>query len=364
MRKHAELDRLDTMDFMKECMREAERKATPFGAKYESSATKINAWAIHPECVEFQNLTPQDADLLFDNAAEAQNNASRVISDYFSKTEIIREDSVMVLKVPENYPKFGSGVTDQIYSASHQGIYYQYYKKRIKEIQVNPSLPLPHLDKRWISPALFTDLGVSNDTYKAKVLKAYVWGLSEGLIMAYNNHGTMVWGYNSTNNRGVSYFKGLNGRVLRISINNLLTEGLWNNEKIVDEILETIEKRKEKAKNIWRTLRIEGKSILSVDLIKHFVRYKFKDFDAFSDRNLLSIFNGYLTENDSEALSFIMDDIIDTVTKITGNKGMDTKRILEKIFDRLTDSIQRDTIPLTRDFVRNMIDDRLEKLFE
>ena len=72
MRKHANLDGKDPMEFMKSNMREAERKATPFGAKYDNQAPKVNAWAFHPECVEYQNLTPEDADFLFNNAAEAQ----------------------------------------------------------------------------------------------------------------------------------------------------------------------------------------------------------------------------------------------------------------------------------------------------
>ena len=285
-------------------------------------------------------------------------------SDYFDKTEIIREDSVMILKVPENYPMFKSVNNDQLYSSSIEGIYTKYYNKRIKEMQHNANLPSPHLDKHWISPALFTNLGVSADTYKLRILRAYFWGLSQSFIIPFSDHGTKVWAYNSVNSRGVSFFKGPDGRNLKINISNLLTEGLWNNERIVDEINDSIDQRIEAAKEVWNTLRMEGKSILSVDLVKNFMEYRFSDFDVFKDKNLLSIFNGYVTENDSESISFVIDEVINTIIKLTGNKGQHTRDMTERLLNKMLGSVQKDTIPLTKDIVKGLIATGLSKAFD
>ena len=205
---------------------------------------------------------------------------------------------------------------------------------------------------------------MSADTYKLRILRAYFWGLSQSFIIPFSDNGTKVWAYNSVNSRGVSFFKGANGRNLKINITNLLTEGLWNNERIVDEINESIDQRIEDAKNIWKTLRMEGKSILSVDLVKNFIEYRFTDFDVFEEKNLLSIFNGYVTDNDSESISFVIDEVINTIIKLTGNKGQHTRDMAEKLLNKMIWSVQKDTIPLTKDIVRGLVATSLSKAFD
>lgn len=359
MRKHAELDGENPIEFMKMCCNDAVRRATPFGAVYGSDKPKVNAWAFHPECVAYENLTPDEADTLFNNKSEAQENASRVASDYFDRTEIIREETVMVLSVPENYPKFGFVDGTKEYSTSYEGVYYTYYQKRMKEIQNNPNLPSPHLDKRWISPMYFRDLGVNENAYKKRILRAYFWGLSQSDITSVNNHGSNVWAYNNIDGTGLSFFKGSNGRPIRDNIRVLVTEGLQNNEKIIGEINTKATRKIQEAKEMWREIRAEGRSILTLPLIRDMKNFTFNN----SNKNLLSIFNGYITDNDSETVSYVVDEIIETILTITENKGKDTKQMAVDILSHLTKEIPEENTSLTKGVITNMINNKLHKVF-
>lgn len=362
MRKHAELDGKNPLDFMKYCCNEAARRATPYGASYGSDSPKVNAWAYHPECVAFENLTPADASTIFDNKAEAQENASRVESDYFDRTEIIREETVMVLNVPTNFPKFGFVDDSKEYSTSYQGVYTTYYKKRMTEIQNNPNLPSPHLDKRWVSPLYFRNLGVSENAYRKRILRAYLWGLSNGDIISFSNHGAQVWAYNNINDTGVSVFKTKNGRPLKNNIRALLSEGLLNSDKIVDEINQKADRKIQEAKETWEQIRVEGRSILTLPLIRDMKGFKFESTNS-PKRNLVSIFNGYVTDNDSESLSLVVDEIIESISEICGNKGLNTKVMIEKILEYFIEHTPTDKVPLTKSIVANIIENRLNRVF-
>lgn len=359
IRKQAELDGVKFEDLLNEIMREAERRATPYGAKYDGKATKINSWALHPECVEINNLNDKLQDIAFSNVGAAQNNANLVVSDYFDKTVIIREDTVMILSVPENYPKFAAKDTSQKYSQSHHGIYYQYYKKRINETKYNPSLPQPHLDKRWVNPDFFKDLGVSGDYYKRKVIRAYIWGLANGYLGVHNHFGSKIWVYhNSINTIGIEFIKDINGKNLKATINNLLLEGLWNNVKIVDEITQQLDKGIEDANNTWMSIRMKPRiNIKSIKMIKNFVNYKFIDFPDFNDKNLITIFNGYLTNNDAEFVGYVIDDFLDTIIKITGDKEENTKGIAGNLIFKMIEGVKNDVI-ITKENIKNMIDNK------
>lgn len=363
MRKQAELDGVPAVDFMSQACRDAERMATPFGAKYDSAASKINSWALHPECVEYQNLTPEDADQLFNNPGSRQNNANRIISDYFDKTEIIREDSVMVLSVPDNYPKFAPLDMTTSYSSSIEGVYYTYYKKRIKEIQEDSNLPTPHLDKRWNNPRFFRDLGVNRDAYDKNIIRAFIYGLTSGNIVLIDHQGTATWGYNT--DRGIAFMLDDSGKTIKSNIKKLLIESLWNNEKLIDSLNTRFNSEIVKSKGIWEQIRMEGKSMLSIPLLKDIRKFSFTADGPHKDQNVISVFTGYLTDvqDDSKFINLVMDIIIETIIEVSGNTGAITKEQTNSIVTKLLDNIKADGIPLTKSTVSKFFDNKMDAFF-
>ncbi|MBW7870206.1 MAG: hypothetical protein H3C39_04000 [Flavobacteriia bacterium] len=363
MRKQAELDGVEPVSFMSQKCRDAERMATPFGARYDAAASKINSWALHPECVEYQNLTPNDADQLFNNPGSRQNNANRIISDYFDRTEIIREDSVMVLSVPSNYPKFAPLDMSKSYSASTEGIYYTYYRKRIKEIQEDSNLPTPHLDKRWNNPRFFRDLGVNRDAYEKNILSAFVYGLAAGNIVLIDHQGTPTWGYNT--DRGIAFMLDDNGKPIKSSVKKLLIESLWNNEQLIESLNSKFRSEIEKSRNIWEQIRMEGKSMLSIPLIKDIRRFTFTAEGPHKNENLISVFSGYLTnaQDDSKFISLVLEIIIETIASVAGDRGANTKDQCVSIVSKLLEGIKDSGVPLTRQTVSKLFENKLEDFF-
>jgi hypothetical protein len=364
MKKQAELDGVDAIEFMSENCRQAEIRATPFGARYDSNAAKINSWAFHPECVEYQNLTTEDADKLFNNPGAAQDNAGRVIADYFDKTEIIREESVMVLAIPDNFPKFAPISNDDIYSLSYEGIYYTHYKKRMREVQMNNNIPTPHLDKRWNNPKLFRDLGVDLDSYEKNILRAFVYGVVHGDILLINNHGTYTWGFNTQ--YGIDFFKDSDGRILRTNIYKLLTDALWNNERMVNEYVQRLNYKINESKEVWNEIRDEKQIILNVPLLRAIGSFKFENIERFNNKNILTVFNGNISDvsNDSRLLLSIVDIIMETIIEIAGNRGEDTKRQTETLLSRMIKNVPDTGAPLNKSNFETFIENRLRQHFD
>lgn len=357
MQKEAQLEETEPMEHIKAYFSEIVRMATPFGAKYTTNAPKINAWAIHPECTQLEYLSEEEADDLFNNVGVAQENASRVVSDYFERTEIIREETVMVLKVPQNFPKFSFANSElHEYSTAQEGIYYTYYKNRMEEIQNNPTLPSPHLDKRWGSPKYFRDLGKTAENYKNQNLKAFLWGLVQGNITVINYNGSNVWAYSSP--KGFTHFIGENNRPLKSDVYSLLKEGLPNNEKIVEEINAKAEIQLHIDKQNWQINRTEGKSILSASLLT-----QMKDFKFENGKNILSVFNGLLTTNDSEAISILLNEINSAICTIAGNKGENTKQEAKNIIHLLIKEIEEGAT-LSKNNVETLAENSIHQFFE
>ncbi|HTO16446.1 MAG TPA: tubulin-like doman-containing protein [Edaphocola sp.] len=363
MRKQAELDGVEAISFMNQQCRNAERMATPFGAKYDATASKINSWALHPECVEYQNLTPENADQLFNNPGSRQNNANRIISDYFDRTEIIREDSVLVLSVPANYLKFAPLDMSTVYSSSIEGIYYTYYKKRIKEIQEDNNLPTPHLDKRWNNPRFFRDLGVNRDTYEKNITRAFIYGLTAGNIVLIDHQGTQTWGYST--DRGIAFMLDDTGKTIKSNVKKLLLESLWNNEQLIDSLNTKFDSQIEKSKSIWEQIRMDGKSMLSMPLLSKIKNFNFTETGSNKNDNILSIFSGYLidTQNDSMLINLVLEILIETIIAIAGNNGATVKEQTLSIISNLIEGIKESEIPLTRTNVDKFFENKIDKYF-
>ncbi|HOG04660.1 MAG TPA: tubulin-like doman-containing protein [Paludibacter sp.] len=364
MKKQAELDGVNAIDFMSEKCRKAETKATPFGAKYDSQAAKINSWAFHPECVEYQNLTKEDADKLFNNPGVAQDNAGRVIADYFDKTEIIREESVMVLAIPDDFPKFAPISDEDKYSLSYEGIYYTHYKKRMKEVQMNNNIPTPHLDKRWNNPKLFRDLGVDLNSYEKNILRAFVYGVVHSDILLINNYGTDTWGFNTQ--FGIDFFKGSDGKTLKTDIYKLITDALWHNEKMVNAYVQQFDARIKESKEVWNEIRVETQSILNVPLLRVISSFKFENIERFKDKNILTVFNGNVSDvsNDSKLFLLVLDIIIEAITEIAGNRGEDTKKQAKSLLNKMIDSAPEEGAPLNKSNFVKFMENKLRQHFD
>ena len=364
MRKQAELDGVDAIDFMSRKCREAETKATPFGAEYDSDAPKINSWAFHPECVQHQHLTIVEADKLFNNPGASQNNAERVIEDYFDKTEIIREESVMVLTIPDDFPKFAPVNDDNKYYSSHEGVYYTYYKKRMREIQLNSNIPSPHLDKRWNNPKLFRDMGVDLDSYEKNIMRAFVYGVIHSDILLINNYGTDTWGFNTR--LGIDFFRDSNGKTLKTSIYKLITDALWNNEKMVNAYVQKFDARIKESKEVWDEIKTETQSVLNVPLLKVISSFKFKNIERFKDKNILTVFNGNISnaKDDSKFILFILDIIIETIIEISGNKGEDTKNQARSLFNKMISGVPVEGATLNKNNFEKFVDNKLIQHFD
>lgn len=364
MRKQAELDGVDAIKFMSEKCREAETKATPFGAKYDSNASKINSWALHPECMEYQHLSTDDADKLFNNPGISQNNAGRVIADYFDKTEIIREDSVMTLMLPTHFPKFAPINEAREYSLSYEGVYYTHYKKRMKEIQQHSSLPSPHLDKRWNNPKLFRDLGVDFDSYEKDILRAFVYGVVQGDILLINNHGTNTWGFNTRS--GIEFFKDHEGRLVKHNLKKLLTDAMWNNERMVNDYVQKFNGEINLSKEIWDEIKKAGKNILNVPLIKSIRSFKFEAIEVFKNKNIITVFNGNVSDAhvDSKSLNLILDIIIETIIEIVGNTGSETKEYTKSFLSKMIEDVPAEGAALNKSNFTKFIENKLNHHFE
>jgi len=365
LKKQGEIEGVPSRDltaFMKKFFTEAEFKARPYGPKYDTKDPVVNTWATHPSNLERQYLTEAEINELFGNPGASQQNAYRVVSEYFDPTEIIRENSVLVLEVPRHYPKFAPKNPHTKYTSSRDGLYYQHYKKRIKEIRTRPSLPMPHLDKRWINPAVFPDLGVSDKEYKKRIYSAFLWGITAHMLEPRIFHGTRVWTYSEN----MQVLRDRDGKPLRANLANILREqGLWNNEAVVDDILTRMEKKKKEAAEDWPLLRNEGRSIKTLDIVKTFTRFRFDDtFPKYTGRNILGVFDGTFSPNDDEALRYVVNEIMDTIATITGNKGEETRDIIEGIFDNLTRELpEQNDYGFDRQRVRRIIDNELERYF-
>jgi hypothetical protein len=363
MKKQAELEGEDALDFMSSVMRDAEQRATPFGARYEPGSSKINSWAVHPECLENQYVTNAEADRLFDNQGNAQNNAKRVVSTYFDKTEIIREDSVMVLSVPEHYPKFAPIDETKSYSTSQEGIYFTYYKKRIKEIQNSDILPSPHLDKRWNNPKFFRNLGVNADSIEKDIIKAFIYGLANKDILVTSNYGSAIWGYQT--NTGIKFLQDDQGKNVKLDIRKLLLECLWNNESLMEQINLKLLKETATSIEIWRSIRGGASSISTLPLIDKIKKFSFVGTDMLNGKNLISIFTGYIVdaESDSRYLNLVLDILIESIIAIAENNGNDTRKFAESIISPMIESIQEDSIPLNKQLVSVFLNNKLEHYF-
>lgn len=365
MRKEAELDGEDPISLMNMYFRDAEKRATPFGAKYKPDASKINSWALNKDCTRYEYLTDEELNQLLDNPGNAQNNAKRVISPYFDKTEIIREDSVMVLNVPQDYPKFAPVNTDSSYSLSQEGIYFTYYKKRIKEIQSNDKLPSPHLDKRWNNPKFFRNLGVDADASEKDIIKAFVYGLANLDIIPVDNHGSKVWGCNSR--RGIEFLSDDQGRKIKQNdIRKLLQEALWTNERLVEDINRKLSAEIVNSVEVWNSIRGTGGSLATIPLIKKIKNFSFEEIDGGQSKNLISVFSGHIVDlpADSRTISLIVDVLIETVVSITGNKGKDSQAQAVKILEGMTLDIPESGQPVSKSMVENLIRNSLNEHFQ
>ncbi len=345
IKKQAEIHNVNSKALIKEILNKARSLATPFGPKFDANATKINSWAYHPDNVRSELLTRQEKMEIFANEGAAHNNASLIESEYYDRTEIIREDSVMVLSLEEHYPKV-------------KDLYYDAYSRRLQEISRNPHIPTPHLDKRWHNPLYMKDIGVSLDEYREKMAQVFAWGLANKYITVTKDNYEKYWHYNAQNINDSRFLKNQNGDKLKARFNNLLQEGLWYNQDIVDEILSLMKKDKGDEKSKWTTKRAAGNaSLLRLDTVKNFRDFVFTDdLEEIKGKNLITVFDGkYMPEGtDRFYAGSIIRFIVRYLIYLNG-KNEYTKNTLKTLFEDMLAGFDENNADISKEQLNDMI---------
>lgn len=340
IKKEAMIEERDYKELIKEYFEKAQHRATPYGGKYVHGASIVKSWGMHPECVELQNLTQEEQN-------ELLVNGKPVIDEYFNKREIIRENSVYVLSIEENFPKFQKRDETAIYHKTEDGIYYSSYKERLDVCYNNSQMATPHLDKRWISDEYFLDIGEKPGDYDKKLVKAFLWANVFGDIQRIKIGVEEKWYFKNTKNAGaLEELKSSNGAVIPNNAQLLINNGLRSKRDLTEQILILTQSRKNDAKVVWEpNLHDEMVLLESLDIFKHL-----RDLHI----DAKTIFD-YLGDNHLDKINlnkWIIEELIDTLIEI-GEKGLMSYQKAEKLFNKM--NIQSESI-------KKMLMEQLEKI--
>lgn len=332
IRYEAKLMDKDDYLSLKRYFSEAIKLANPLGAKNVSRFPHINAWGIHPECLQVNMISQTDADDIMGSTGDSGSGAYRVISKFFSRTEVIRESSRFLLSVPENYPQFSSGNNKNIHSVAPLGKYYKAYKARIDDV-LNGSSVSPHLDKRWHLPGYFPNIGETREVVAEKVYRAFFWGLINRDIVVRQESGDKQWVFLRASSNTSRVLLDQHQKAIKFNIPSLLFQGLYSNPGIVDSIIERANKIIKDNKDEFETGYSNDKlhAMFTMPLIQDIVNYRLTEIRQIKDLSILQILDKINIKDKEKIQSVILETIADLCILVGGGKNQNARKVARKV---------------------------------
>ena len=269
---------------MEEKLLNVKNRAKPF--MLNSGEHQLKLWGVNPLVIG--ELTEEEAAKILGNRSEI------LISDGFSKYEIIRYSSIFGLKAQE-FDKFSS--VSQV--GEMPGVYFQAYKERIEKLNKNELTVTPHLDKRWHCINYMPDI---NDEQAKKdknsIIEGFIYGLLFENIVIREKDGRDIWVFKDAN--GAQEIK--NGGKELIAQYPVLFTGLGNNPFIVDEIKEMFADKKEREFSTYNRQLEEHSyikfakegSINIIDILIKFVSQSGRANEKDAESKILSILDVFM----------------------------------------------------------------------
>lgn len=314
----------------------------------------INAWGINPACMDAIPGEQLNELLGATNVGSNETNAAtRIISEQFSPSEILRVNAVTLLTVEEHFKKFMYQPRTELLS-EETGSYYEAYKDVVAKMGKKGSRTYsPHLDKHWHLPAYMPNIGQSLSDEVSHLFKALYSGLLFGNFFAVSSGGDYYWKYRGGDALG--FIKDANGGMVSLgksqqyAIDRLYKDGLCNNPGIVDEVLRMAEKRWADLRDDWHQKEIDVDSELAKMKASKAVRlideFRFNLCSLFpADNNWFTLLDtrsglalhGALEQEDGRLRSAFYDDIIEHFVDIFGASA-NTLKLCEYVFRRAGD---------------------------
>lgn len=360
-------DQNKAWSYMKEKFNRFKKRAEIFGPNnLDDEVRYINAWGFNPECVEISTISKAQADELFGDTNVETNPktaATRLMSDYFSKREIVRANTVTLLAINKYFKKFIAKERTQLTEESYGSYYVAYQDVITKMLKPDSKTFTPHLDKYWHLPSYMPNIGSSMEEEKKKLFRALYGGLLFERFKAAHYGGEYYWKYKS--DRTLQYIKDIDGRSVTIgqsqesALNNLLANGLTSNPDIVNQVNHYVEEKWAEAKDAWlcaeRDETNELQRMKESNIVKTIVDYRFAIHSAFKqNQNWFTLLNsrkGLLLFNIiSEHKAFFFEDLIEHLIDIFG-PSLNTMKLCKYVLDKAGAKLKDDAEIILNNYV-------------
>ncbi len=230
LRVQAGLEGKDDTSYIKETIETVARTAKPFVPDVRETR-HIYFWGIHPDSLK--ELEEDKKQSLFDNEL--------IEDEAFSPYEVIRYCSQYGMTVFD-FPKFSAGDSSR---GILPGDYYTAYVERIKDLDTNPNVITPHLDKRWHREAYLPDLNPREvERRENEIDRSFILGFIYRYFEAVEQDKEWIWCFHGENRTSSVKRDGVD-----ISSKlHLLHEGLFFNPSVVDQVHAMATRQKERDK--------------------------------------------------------------------------------------------------------------------
>lgn len=353
-------------EYMKEKFHHFRERAEIWGPDFIDTEVRfINSWGYNEECTATGTIDAEKADTLFGDIAvdtNPDNAASRLVSEYFSKYEIVRCNTATLLSIDKHFSKLISkertGNTDET-----SGSYFTAYNDVITAMHRPGSKTFtPHLDRYWHLPAYMPNIGSSMADEKKKLFRALYGGLLLAKFKAVYDGGTTYWKYQEKTWRFIIDANGTRvniGNSQEDALNNLFIKGLVNNPDIVEQVNEYVDRQWEEAREKWLgTARDETNELQKMkesDIVDRIVKFRFAIHTSFKkEQNWFTLLNSRrgLTLYDvvSDHKEFFFEDLMDRLIHIFG-ASTNTMKLCKFVLGKTGTKLHDDAMALFQNYV-------------
>lgn len=325
----------------------------------------INAWGMHPDCIDLSTISVNEADELFgdtDVKTNPKTAASRLVSEYFDPCEIVRANTVTLLAIDEHFSKLLVKAPTKLTGESI-GDYYMSYQDVINKMhKPNSNTFTPHLDKYWHLPAYMPYIGSTMEDERKKLFQALFGGLLFERFKAVYEGGEYYWKYKG---KTLQFIKDIDGRRVTIgqsqesALNNLFEKGLVNNPTIVEQINEYVEEKWEEARDNWLGAeRDETNELMKMkesDIIKLIVDFRFNIHSSFKkNQNWFTLLNSRqglaLHKTICDQKNCFFEDLLNHLIAIFG-PSVNTQRLCKFVLGKAGSRLKDDAENILEQFV-------------
>lgn len=313
----------------------------------------MNSWGIN----NFNGILDNEKDNLFlPNNAQAEDKADCEANHFYSQYELVRVNSVSLLKLEENFKGFTKVKADDKQDG-HVGSYLKAYQDINNRILAGEPDFSRHLDKHWQLPAYMPNIGETMDDITNNIFKALYYGLLFDKFSVVNNSGEDYWYYKGNNPKYISDFNGYfvsfgQSANLEAGLNELFERGLIDNPSMVDYINECVIEEWKAAKTEWqRTPRPAGTDVLDLmkqhTLIKKMMsEFNYGDiYNKWSGHNWFSFLscsnNTVLSRTINNLKKKCFNDLMDHILDIF-EPSTNTYNLCETMFETIPDNMMKE----------------------